>query len=88
MKNHRQWPRQVQRGGKSGCPQLLDIVSFILSYSSNLFLFSFNSSLAAMSDILIRLCDFLKKWKCMVVCCNLQIIIDHSEIDGVDKDGE
>ena len=41
-----------------------------------------------MSDILIRLCDFLKRLKCMIVCCNSQIIIDHSEIDGVDKDDE
>ena len=78
----------MQRGGKSCCSQPLDIVSFILLYSSNLFLFSFNSSLAAMSDILIKLCDFLKKLTCMIVCCNLQIIIDHKEIDGADKDGE
>ena len=41
-----------------------------------------------MSDILIKLCDFLKKLTCMIVCCNLQIIIDHKEIDGADKDGE
>ena len=41
-----------------------------------------------MSDILIRLRDFLKKLKCMIVCCNSQIIIDYGKIDGVDKDGE
>ena len=78
----------MQTEGKSGCLQPLDIVSFILLYSGNFFLFSFNSSLAAMSDILIRIRDFFKKLKCMIVCCNSQIIIDHSEIDGVDKDDE
>ena len=39
-----------------------------------------------MSDILVRLRNFFKKLKCMIVCCNSQIIIDHSEIDGVDED--
>ena len=43
------------------------------------------SSLAAMSDILIRLRNFLK---CMIVCCNSQLLFDHSEIDAVDKDDE
>ena len=39
-----------------------------------------------MSDIIVRLRDFSKKLKCMIVCCNFQIIIDHSEIDDVDED--
>ena len=46
------------------------------------------SSLAAMLDILIKVRNFLKKLKCMIVCCTSQIIIDPSEIDGEDKDGE
>ena len=46
------------------------------------------SSLVATLDIIIRLRDFLKKLKCIIVCCNSQIVIDHSEIDGADKDGE
>ena len=51
-------------------------------------MFSFNPSLAAMSDIFITLRDVLKKLKCVIVCYNSQIIIDHSEIDGVDKEDE
>ena len=78
----------MQRGGKNGCPQPLDSVSFVLLYSSNFFLFSFNPSLAAISDIFITLSDVLKKLKCVIVCYNSQIIIDHSEKDGVDKEGE
>ena len=60
-KNHKQRPLQGHRGGKNGCPQPLDIVSFILLYSTIFFSLSFVSSLAVMSDILSRLCDFLKK---------------------------
>ena len=52
------------------------------------FCFSFNPSLAAISDIFITLSDVLKKLKCVIVCYNSQIIIDHSEKDGVDKEGE
>ena len=63
--------------------------SLVLFYYIVLFFsFSFKSSLATMSHILIRLRDFLKKLKCIIVCCNPQIIIDYSEIDVVDKDGE
>ena len=81
----------MQRGGKSGYLPPLDIVNFILLYSSKFFLFSFNPSLAAISDILIRLRDFLKKLKCMILCIIdilLQIIIDQGETDGVGKVGK
>ena len=73
---------------KSGCRQPLEIISLFYYIALIFFPLSFISSLAAMSGILIRLRDFLKKLKCMIVCCNSQIIVDYSEIDGVDKDGE
>ena len=38
-----------------------------------------------MSDILVRLRDFLKKLKFVVVCYNSQITTDHSEVDAVDE---
>ena len=84
MKNHEQWHPQEQRGGKNGCPQPLDIVSLILSYSTSFFFFL----------IYIFACSNVghtnwMKLKCMIVyCTNSWIIIDHSEIDGVDKDDE
>ena len=48
-----------------------------------LFLFSFTSSFAVISYLI----TWFFKLKCIIVCCNPEIIIDHIEIGGVDKDG-
>ena len=59
---------------------------FLFYIAVKFFTFLFNSSIATMPDILIRLCNFVRKSRCMIVCCISQLIIDHPEIDGVDKD--
>ena len=37
-----------------------------------------------MSDLHIRLRDLFEKIKCFFVCCGSRIVIENSEIDGLD----
>ena len=75
-----------QRGGKMVVLKLSTSLLLFYYITVKGFSVSFKSLLAVMSGILIDYVTFKKK--CIIVCCNSKIIIDHSEIDGVDKDNE
>ena len=61
----------------------LVILYFGYKLGKSCFFFSFNSWHVGHTSWMDPY--FLKTIKCMIVCCNSQIIIDHSEIDGVKK---